>query len=148
MKTSTKWPRLQAGCVWRPGDVTPWKCLKHEEKKRCLPYGWTSHEPDTRPWNVMIEACQGPQFYEKRIEVTGNVWKNKSCILVTLGMPHPRGKLNHIKSTVAANEAMVYYPVSDYEKKWNRLNYKRDVRDGLVTSRPSKSLSIILKKSL
>ena len=81
--------------------------LIHEHNKRCLSYGWTSHEPDTRPWNVMIEACQGPRFYEKRIAVNGNVWKNKSCILVTLGKSHPRGKLNDKNPTVAANNAAI-----------------------------------------
>ena len=28
----------------------------------------------------------------------------------------PRSKLNHIKPTVAADEAVVYCPMSDYEK--------------------------------
>ena len=50
---------------------------------------------------------------------------------------NPRSKLNDKNPTVAANKAVVYYPMSHYEKKnENRLNYKRDVCDVLVASRP------------
>ena len=97
----------------------------------------------------MIEVCQGPRFCEKRIEVNGNVWKNKSCILVTLGTSHPRGKLNDINPIIAAYEVVVYYPVRDYEKKQKHMEgpyYIRDVCDVLVTSRPWKILYIGTKK--
>ena len=33
------------------------------------------------------------------------------------GCLEPRSKLNNIKPTVAADEAVIYYPMSDYKKK-------------------------------
>ena len=48
----------------------------------------------------------------------------------------PRSKLNEIKSTIATHEAVVYYPLIDWKTKKTGLNYKRDVCDALVASRP------------
>ena len=33
------------------------------------------------------------------------------------GCLQPRSKLNDIKPTIAADEAVIYYPMSDYKKK-------------------------------
>ena len=48
----------------------------------------------------------------------------------------PRSKLNEMKSTIATHEAVVYYPLIDWKTKKTGLNYKRDVCDALVASRP------------
>ena len=52
------------------------------------------------------------------------------------GRLDPRSKLNEIKSTIATHEAVVYYPLIDWKTKKTGLNYKRDVCDALVASRP------------
>ena len=52
------------------------------------------------------------------------------------GWLDPRSKLNEKKSTIATHEAVVYYPLIDWKTKKTGLNYKRDVCDALVASRP------------
>ena len=58
---SRQCPKLQAGRVWRPSDVTPLTLIgKH--KKGCLLHGYWSHVMRMRPWNVMVESCEWPRF--------------------------------------------------------------------------------------
>ena len=45
-------------------------------------------------------------------------------------------KLNEKKSTIGTYEAVVYCPLIDWKTKKTGLNYKRDVCDALVASRP------------
>ena len=53
------------------------------------------------------------------------------------GWLDPRMKLNEKKSTIGTHEAVVYCPMIDWKtKKKTGLNYKRDVCDALVVSRP------------
>ena len=53
------------------------------------------------------------------------------------GWLDPRMKLNEKKSTIATHEVVVYYPLIDWKtKKKTGLNYKRDVCDAFVASRP------------
>ena len=47
----------------------------------------------------------------------------------------PRSKLNKIQSSMATHEAVFYYPMIHWKTK-KRLNYKWDVCDALMTSRP------------
>ena len=51
------------------------------------------------------------------------------------GRLNPRSKLNKKQSTIGTHETVVYGPMVDW-KKQKRLDYKRDVCDALVTSRP------------
>ena len=48
----------------------------------------------------------------------------------------PRSKLNEKQSTIGTHEAVVYCPMIDWKTKKTRLNYKWDVCDALVVSRP------------
>ena len=48
----------------------------------------------------------------------------------------PRSKLNDKQSTIATHEAVVYCPMIDWKTKKKGLNYKWDVCDALVASRP------------
>ena len=53
------------------------------------------------------------------------------------GWLDPRSKLNEKQSTIGTHEAVVYCPMIDWKtKKKAGLNYKRDVCDALVVSRP------------
>ena len=79
----------------------------------------------------MMKACHGPPFCDKWIDTNENVWKTKSCVLVTLGSSHPRGKLNDINSTVAVNEVVFYCPMRGYKKK-NEANRGLRMRNKLV----------------
>ena len=59
-------------------------------------------------------------------------------------------KLNEKKSTIGTHEAVVYYPLIDWKTKKTGLNYKRDVCDALVASRPGMIVhkKVLLKSSL
>ena len=52
------------------------------------------------------------------------------------GWLNPRSKLNEKQSTIGTHDAVVYYPLIDWKTKKTGLNYKRDVCDALVASRP------------
>ena len=53
------------------------------------------------------------------------------------GWLDPRSKLNEKQSTIATHKAVVYCPIIDWKtKKKTGLNYKWDVCDALVASRP------------
>ena len=72
-------------------------------------------------------------------EIGKGVWNESEG-----GLLDPRSKLNEKKSTIATHEAVVYYPLINWKKKkW--LNYKRDVCDALLASRP---WMIVYKKVL
>ena len=50
------------------------------------------------------------------------------------GWLDPRSKLDEKQSTIGTYEAVVYGPMIDWKK--TELDYKRDVCDALVVSRP------------
>ena len=52
------------------------------------------------------------------------------------GWLDPRSKLNEKQSTIGTHEAVVYCPMIGWKTKETGLNYKRDVCDNLVASRP------------
>ena len=66
------------------------------------------------------------------------------------GWLDPRMKLNEKKSTIGTYEAVVYCPLIDWKTKKTGLNYKRDVCDALVASRPWMIVhkKVLLKSSL
>ena len=52
------------------------------------------------------------------------------------GWLDPRSKLNEIQSTIGTHKAVVYCPMIDWKIKKTGLDYKRDMCDALVVSRP------------
>ena len=67
-------------------------------------------------WNLIVERLS-----EKRIRRRG--WLD------------PRSKLKEIQSTIGTHKTVVYGPLIDWKRKTG-LDYKRDVCDALVVSRP------------
>ena len=77
--------------------------------------GWARRKKEHTHTGLEVKKNHIFFSFNEKISTGGLGYKRDVCDV--LKTSHPRGKLNDIKPTVAANKAVVYCPISDKKKK-------------------------------